>query len=357
MNRQIIKYLGFLLMAFIISGVAMAADQFRTQELKRLADRLKIDTKALNEGYNYPTAQGFVLVVHVKENMVDHLGIKLFPEDIRNLDKSPIFSFLERYFLQLKFPPGDRTTSNILRDDQFKFLKGTLKTIDQLQPTDGFSYDCNNHRYVASWNRNGEEILSVSFPIEYELISGENKIEADNLLAHDVLSAKPDTLAVSGNRIVDDHYITSDFSNRLYYANGTLVLGSRHPAESAANIMLSQKAMGRYQLHITQIAYGFKKNTIDVPIRQWIAFCQNSGCELYFGVESLDDPDFVEAVVLAVNQKENYNHVLTVKIPTEAFDTQEGDIDARLYSYVPTHNVKSLFANYRKSNPKTIVSR
>ena len=94
-----------------------------------------------------------------------------------------------------------------------------------------------------------------------------------------------------------------------------------------------------------------------MPLRQWIAYCTASGCQLYYGTEGLGPKGEVQAVVLAVNQAENYNHVLTVSIPASVIGQRQGQVEARLYAFVPTHNVTNMFANYRKSNPKSVVSR
>ena len=121
--------------------------------------------------------------------------------------------------------------------------------------------------------------------------------------------------------------------------------------------MLSSQTRGQFDINVTQISYGFQKKVFQVPLRQWIAFCQNSGCQLYFGIDEMNEQGDISAVVLAVNQAENYNHVLTINTNTEVIDARKGVIETRLYPYVPTHNVLNMFADYRKSNPKNIVKR
>lgn len=358
---------------WLLAMIASAQPTYRTKELKRLAEIVGVDAKSLYEGYNYPTLGGTDLVVCVKDSSVIHVGLRLFAEDIRELDDSPIFNFLERYFLQLKYPPQQKTASNMIRDDEFKFEKGSIQSISRLLPTDEFHYNYNRHRYTAIWSRQGVELLSVSFPMEYELMSGENKIEAEDLLAHDIQAISVSGLDRRKGKISDDHYLSDDFSNRLYYKEGVkgaeetvgtkgeLVSSSDHPIESAANMMLSQETDGDYSLCINQLSYGFKKTTFSVPLKQWIAFCQETGCELYFGVEGMEeekeDGQMLDVVVLAVNKKENYNHVLTIRIPMEAIQHQQGELEARLYPYVPMHNVANMFASYRKSNKKMFVDK
>lgn len=345
---------------YIILGVALmlkasAQVNYRTAELQRLSKLLAVDEATLKDGYNYLTVNGQQVIVTVKGNTVNHIGLRLFGESTRNLDNTPVFDFLERYFLQLKYPPMVKTAQKMISDDQFQFVKGSLKTVDDIRPTDGFGFNYDKRQYTASWNRDGQPLLTVSFPVEYELISGENKIEAENNLLADI--KRTEVKDVTRKTAHDPHYINENFSNRLYYQKGELVSSVRHPAESASNILLSMKTKGQYDLKVTQVSYGFKKTVFNVPLRQWIAFCQNSGCVLYVGIEGISEKGEVSAVVLAVNEAENYNHVLTVTIPQETIHDKKGNLNARLYPYVPTHNVKSLFAEFRKSNPKTFVAK
>ena len=332
---------------------ASAKTAFRTAELGRLAQALALDAEALPEGYSHPVAKGLRLTVHQTAQTVDHIGLCLFSEEMRQMDHSPIFDFLERYFLQLKYPPQAK---NMIRDDQFKFLTGSLETVEKLLPTDGFSFNYDKHCYQATWSRQDSTLLAVSFPVEYELISGENKIEAEDNLPADIRTTQ---VAVPTDKpaLKDEHYLSEDFTNRLYLSNDELVLSDRHPVESAANMMLSLQTAGDFTVQMTQLSYGFKKTVFEVPLKQWIAFCQNQGCELYFGLENLSDSSEVDGVVIAVNNAENYNHVLTFRIPSEVIEAKSGTIEARLYPYVPTHNVLDMFAAYRKSNPKTFVSK
>ena len=340
----------------LVALSASAKTSFRTEELQRLAQVLALDTEILQEGYSYPEAKGLRLTVHQTGQTIDHIGLCLFSEEMRQMGKSPVFDFLERYFLQLKFPPQAKSSQNMIRDDQFKFLKGSLETVETLLPTDGFSFNYDKHQYLVTWNRKDTTILSVSFPVEYELISGENKIEAEDNLLSDIRTTKV-VVPTEKPVVKKEHYLSKDFTNRLYLSKGELVLNNRHPLESAANMMLSLQTEGNFLINITQLSYGFKKTVFEVPLKQWIAFCLNQGCELYFGVENLSDNSQVDGVVIAVNTAENYNHVLTFRIPSEVIEAKSGTIEASLYPYVPTHNVLNLFAAYKKSNPKTFVSK
>ena len=348
-------------LVYIIIGVAMfltsasAQTVFRTAELQRLATVLAIDPATLQEGYNYLDADRQSLVVTKTNHTVSHIGLRLFNEGMRKMGDTPVMDFLERYFLQLKYPPKVTSAKNMIRDDQFHFVTGTLQTVGELKSTDIFSLNYDKRLYTASWTREDQPLLVVSFPVEYELISGENKIEAENHLQADILATNITNEAPKPATELGKPF--ERFSGKLYQQRGALIYSERHPAETVANMMISQQIKGTFDLNFTQVSYGFKKTTFTVPLRQWISFCQNHGCQLYVGIEDVKENGDVSAVVLAVNEAENYNHVLTLTVPSDMIRTRQGQIDARIYPYVPTHNVANLFAAYGKSNPKTFVSK
>lgn len=344
----------FMCMALVVGASAQKA--YRSSELRRLSSVLDINDKSLKEGYNYLTVNQKPIIVIVRNNTISHIGLHLFSEEIRQIDNTPVFDFLERYFLQLNYPPTDRTAKKMATDDQFRFLTGNLQAVDNLKPSDSFSFSYDKRRYEAEWKREGKTTLSVSFPVEYELMSGENKIEAENNLITDIQNT--DVKDVPAKPAKNAHYISKKFSSRLYYQKGSLISSERHPAETVANMMLSANAKGSYDMKITQVSYGFTKTTFSVPLRQWIAFCQKNNCQLFVGIEDINDKGDVSAVVIAVNEAENYNHVLTVTVPYECFQTQTGCVEAKLYPYVPMHNVRNMFStNYKKSNPKIYTGR
>lgn len=341
----------------LLALYSMAQVGYRTSELKRLATVLEIDESHLPaDGYQYLTSKGRQITVCTKDHQVSHIGLKLFDEEMRRLDKSPVLDFLERYFLQLSYPPVAMTKMRMVSDDQFRFLKGSLATVSEIRHTDSFSYSLEHNTYTARWNRAGKNLLEVSFPAEYELISGENKREAEDNIKADILRTVITVDTVNEASASGSYYILPEMTSRLYFRNGKLLESSLHQEQSVANMMLTTATDGNYMLALTQLSYGFKKTDFEVPLKQWITFCRNSGCQLYFGVDHVEKDGTVSGLVLAVNEQENYNHVLTVEVPMAVLAQKSGRVEARLYPYIPTHNVKALFAKMKTSNEKEINS-
>lgn len=349
----------YIIMCLAVSLTVTAQKAYRTQELQRLATTLKIDVSQLHEGYNHLFVENVPLTVHLQNDVVDHIGLSLFSDEMREVSQTPVFDFLERYFLQLKYPLSEKTVAMMVRDDGFRFETGTLQTVDKLQSSNDykFQYQYDGHRYVVSWSRDEAPLLVVSFPVEYQLMSGENKVEAESHILNDILQTAvvhvPDNMEQEHN----ESYLMESCTNRLYFDGGKLVADARHPAETVANMMLSTEFEGNIRLRLTQVEYGFRKSTVEVDVKQWITFCRNNHCQVFYGVDNVSADGSVEAVVLAVNSEENYNHLLTLTVPADVVATCQGTVEARLYSYVPTQNIRNLFGTYQKSTPKTFVTK
>lgn len=369
---NIVRHFRAVVLVFLLCCAEFAtAVTFRSQELKALAGRAGISTTGLSEGYNFMQVGGRRVYVRVLGGRIDNIGYDIFSDMLRRDGTQRVLTdFLERYFLLLNYPPADHTVKHMLRDDRFKFVHGSMATVATLHPGDGFGYSTDDKIYVATWTRSGQELLTVTFPMEYQLLLGVSKSEAEDGFEYELTRqqlrewqvAEPDvaTLTPSAQPFYYTHeggwYLRKNISSSTYYCRKSdqryrLVNDVSHPAETAANMMLSGDVSGDYQMDVTQILYGFKNKQFSVPLRQWIAHCEATGCTLYFGIESVDY-DEVCASVFAVNEHEYYNHVMSVVIPLSVIDNRQGTIKARLHTYVPMHNALMLTRNHKIERAK-----
>ena len=356
----------FLLLTLLPFNLQAEAS-YRSAEVKRLVTQLNLNVDSLKDGLNCFDVGNRVVCLQSVNGQITTIGYQLFTNEMKEMAKTPILNFLERYFLLLDYPAPDRPSERKMREDRFRFETGSISVVPTLKVHDNFTYNYENNRYIATWLRENEPVLSVSFPAEHELISGENKIEAEDHVEADILCTKV-TGSVPVNKesltktVQKDYfikpgstYLRNLLSSDLYYMEKkgklTLVSDISHPLESTANMLLSTDNDYSCTLKVKQVLYGYKKKFFDVPLKQWIAYCQKNGCELYYGVESIDET-VVKATVIAVNTAENYNHVLFVNVPLTAIETGSGDIEAHLETFIPMHNVMNLFAKYRKVTNK-----
>lgn len=371
-NNKMRKGIKYILLIYLLFGTSLlhATVTYRTAELQRLAHVIKIDESVLKEGSCILSINGSSIHVRVGNNIVNHIGLHLFSNDLRKLDNSPILDFLERYFLQLQFPHTGRSAINMLQDDHVIFVNGSISTINNIKENDAFSYKMDNNQYEVEWKRQGKVLIEVTFPVNYQLISGYTLIEAEKLVENEVklfpqkeiTPSEPISGLLAPTQLKDyfilkgNFYYHMELNGNLYYYQNlnqlSLVKDSTYPIESCANMMLDSSIGDGYTLHITQHLYGMAKKTYDLPLSQWIAWCRNNGCYLFFCVENMDN-DMVNAFVLVTNLNLNYNHLLSVKIPIKNIELNTGEIEAELRCFIPIHNISNLFSNKKtKSNYK-----
>ena len=259
MMNMIHHFRAVVLVFLLFCAELATAVTFRSQELKALAGRAGITTAGLAEGYNYTQVGGRRVYVRVSGGRIDNIGYDLFSDMIRGDGSQRVLTdFLERYFLLLNYPPADHSVKHILRDDRFKFVYGSMATVATLHPGDGFGYSSDDKTYVATWTRNGQELLTVTFPMEYQLLMGVSKSEAEDgfeyELKHQQLTSReqkdPDVAALtpSAQPFYYTHeggwYLKKNINASTYYCRKSdqryqLVSDVSHPAETAANMMLS----------------------------------------------------------------------------------------------------------------------
>ena len=340
-----------------------AAVTYRTTELQRLARIVGVSEESLVPGANY--IKGYTVMVD-EYMTVRHVGMTLFSEEIKQMSNSPVLEFVERYFLQLFHPVPNSTAALMMHSDGITFPKGNWQDIKKINKTTPFTLDYQLMRYTLSWKAKGVN-LSISFPGKYQLIVGENLVQAEEHLPEDIshticLRHKEEAISEMTSTSMKDYYIkrggwynTETLNATTYFKkNGssfTPVVDINFIEESVADILLCPAAAESFMVDITMRGYGYKNTQFTVPLHQWIDYCEQKGCNIYCGIESVDTQE-VKATVIAINQTLNFNHLLTVTVPLTTIDNGKGTINAKLDAFIPTHNIINLNSKYKKSNRK-----
>jgi hypothetical protein len=360
----------FITLAFILMACGVQAQGFRCELLSRLASGI---------GYKpSPDAVGDVRVgmvenkpVHARfsaPGQVDHLGIVLFQDDVRDCFSPFVCDFLERYFLDL-FLWRETSLEQKMRDDHVFFSSGIPYDIREVTPSTTFSLTREGDEYRASWDLGNGRHLDLHFPVDYELLTGMPQIEMERTLraalvrASDAFVPRP---LPSSWEVVDGkihaslpsrHYYLAAMNDRVYAeqsASGQyrLLSDGRYPAFSAANLLLGY--LGKHcRLLVRQRMYGFQAEEYEISLFQWLSYCREQGMTLYFSVES-ERGDELLALVIAVNPDLGYNHMLSVAIPAGFMDRDKPALKVKLDAFIPTHNVSDLFQELQ-GNPNNMV--
>lgn len=294
----------------------------------------------------------------------------LCPESDLGPGIQTIYQFFRRYTNGLKeLTPAQQ--KNKLQEDQVTIEYGNIKSLALLNEQTEVRILTSEKKHTVTCIEGQAVLFSIVFPRSYELLVGMNKIELENQFSKEVQAvvsagARADTVSKS-DLTPDTRYpylikrgaqhLIKELSSDLYYRKaGTgyqLICLPEYPVESTTNLLLSAHTAGQYTIELTIRKYGFKTESFTVPLKQWIDYCTQAGCDCYIGIENTENGT-VSATVFIVNDMMQYTHVLNTTITAEQITQLSGTIKANIHIYIPTHNISDLFGKYIESNKTKI---
>ncbi|MDO4171666.1 MAG: hypothetical protein Q4E63_01450 [Prevotellaceae bacterium] len=288
---------------------------------------------------------------------VEHIGLRIFSQQMRDAVPSPTYDFLERYLLEMNI-------KKVMDKDMFMlngavtYTVGSAATALHIDSTYTYSEDKIDYkRYRSTWSKNGKEVLQMVYNMNWQLMSGCGIAELERnfergLLRHTLQPIAP--LPVDGTYIINPL-----FSNRLFLdessRNGSLsasqkarrsyVFTPKQMSRSVSNLMLAEDLPADVTLNITVNRYDYITDTISVPLRILLNYCRSvERCTPYFALKTRKNGS-IEGVLLLANNSRGYLHMFTMTVPDEVIDKGKGTVNGRLMLYIPLYNVKEEYLN------------
>lgn len=366
----------WLLLLVAAEGWGQQAPVYRTLKLKEMADLLGVrGIRMPQEGLYAAEAVCPGRQVEMKNDIfgrVGFIGLHLFGEEMSRAYASPVYEFVERYFLELLLAGDHAAVAAKLEEDKVEIsLEGVAYgqsgkpfrefacLVDEQTP---MAIQSDMDRYTVGW-KTERGALQLVFPKQYELIIGADKIEMEKGLMEELARAevaenKMDTLPVGELEAAvkkgyyirkGGHYLTNDMHSDTYYkesgdGQAVLLFDAAMPAESLANLFQEGWCGNdrKITMKVTHKCYGNRKAQFELELPQWVAYCKKNKCDVYFGMEQADGQT-LKGTVIVVNPDLGFNHMLYFDCPADVFSRLRRDVNVLLYSYVPTHNIKDLF--------------
>lgn len=316
--------------------------------------------------------KGKPIIVECHEGVINHIGIKFFDRAVLAKHSTPIFYFIERYFLELLLLPTENEIKTKMHMDRVHVttdlfnmtnLRKGLEGIAEAVSQDFSVYvTCNNNRYSASCLVGNKVIAKIDFPVRYELITGNTKLEAENSIYPALLVYKASPYAAPAEVDMyaykdslycanEDYYVMEDIISTSFYQkkdkNFLPIFNSDKLEESIYNLFNTDYNWG-VDVEVTQNLYGGKKLSYILPLEKLTNFLRHSGCLMYTGIRKYDKTT-IEGVAMAVNMELGYQHMISFSFEKGLFDEPtKYKVKVKMYSYIPIHNVASLFGEKLK---------
>lgn len=391
-------YFIWMMVAYVC--VTYASPSFYTQRLKCIAQAVGMQLPdTLQPGKEYAGIWTFKQrSLRVRTNAfgdVSHIGYCLFDERMYNhYEHKAVLDFVERYALELTLGTDEELWQRLRITDKVTCVAGSLSMLAGVSPSTPVTIDQRQLRmFRIKWTLDEKTLLTLSFPADYQLISGANAIELEKMFERDVqrivpmtqedmlinwndvpvvsLSAKvlqdalekklfgkkmfgfydpvvyttnaPDGLLMANQDSYLNKQIRSDVILVQKKGKRTLYSSMVLPIPSVRNILLTGQFPTIVPLKLSIDCYGNKKQHLDgVSLQQFVGLCRMEGCQLYVGIKEKTDTA-ISATVFAVNRAMAYNHVLSVNVPLRMFQEANVPISGTLYTYIPLQNVDERF--------------
>lgn len=372
------RYSKSLLVWFLLGTMPLgiwAQDRYRTDLLGLIAKKTgicqQIDTLKDGEYTQFTDYKSDPVTIIVEKGRITHIGYSLFSTQQRKGFGADICNFIERYLLELAIPTNDIfSASQRMKEDGVRVVKGNMELKDLRQLCADTTVcinlqNLNEQTYTMGWRKDSTWLYILSFPIEYDLMFGTDMDERERRLSEEVINSKihNDSFIDSGHydmvkawqdnyyTLKGDSYLLANLNSNLYFTkNGEEkyipIYNNLYPIESLANLLTSNLIDNDYTLEIMLRKYGFKTDTINVPLKQWISFCKDSGCKPFFGIISFEKDGITTCELIMHHDKMGYNHIMKLAFPMSNFESRKGRISARLNSYVTSSRIKNLFDDY-----------
>lgn len=361
MSKKFIIFIVFVLVGLSVVRAQQASFQSKLlEEIGKSIGYVPNDT--LSEGtYSVGSFQGYAIVAkYNNRHTVVNLGVQLFSLEIKEAYASGVYDFLERYFLEL-LTWNKTSLVRKTEDDKFLFLTGTLNSLRQIDKNTPFSiYKADNKYYEVSWKKSdGEALLTVEFPINFELLLGMPQVEIAGTLYDRIVGAPkcfetqvPDTLQQIENNVFCNtpllSYQVNEVNNALYFKKEkdtySVIVDTEQINYSALNV-LQTPTLCNNPMKVEQSVYGFKTLDYTITLSQWINYCHSEGFTTYAAVEEEYD-DALKVLVVAECKDLGYNHLMSVIVPRDFLVKPSAELKCSIAAFIPTHNVKNLYQPY-----------
>ena len=289
----------------------------------------------------------------------------LFSKVSKQGDKEYVYDFIERYFNELSAETSSADVMQKLNDDKVLFATGSANDIKKLNQSMPFSLKCFDDRYYeATWSDGHNAVVSILFPVSYELLLGMNKAEIEKTLYEEIskidnqiqkdsvceaeLKPLPNGLYQTDPK---KHFQIESLNNCKYYqkdskGNYSLVFDSKYLDQSVTNLFQSDMDKN-IKIDIEQGVYGLKTKNFTITLKQWINYCNKRSLTIYSAIEE-EYETAIKLLVITECKELGFNHMLSIMIPKSIIDKTESTVlSAKLNAYIPTHNVKDLYKQYQ----------
>ena len=337
--------------------------------LKYYSTSIKIHGKLVN-----------VIIEKSYDSLITHLGVNLFKE-YPGVYSKYVYQFPERFLLKVLILKENNPReeidelSLILNDKLYSSTESNKNSLLSLIGNHtSLKLSKQNDSFVLKITDDSRNKLEMIFDIKYDLITGMDKKELDELVytglsigsengsSIDSISIPlTDQLKNLENNIYVDknNQLIDGINNSRYFivrdAKPEILFDEKYPVESVKNIFHDPMVTNHTtNINIKQKLYGGRTEQYEISLNDFSNYFKEN-CQLYTGIESITG-DSIKALLVYYETDLKLIHLAVAKLNlTELFKQNSIGITCQLYTNIRTDNISNIFKEYTNKREKTNI--
>jgi hypothetical protein len=352
--------------------VSTGQESYASSKLKETGDLLPADCRVSGaDRMDCPAViKGKKIVMEYdSSHTVSHLGISLFGEETKKAANTVVCNFMERVLLELVL---QETPRDMLRKtEEYRLvikrngreysesdIRSLASVLEKIRHDTPFALRKEQKAYTAVWNFGNGDMLSVTFPSDRELVSGENKKEADEMLnkkmtgyrcrqnisLDTVYSSYGLTFVPEANIYIKkgQSYMNDSINENVYYARQSdslfsIVNDSNNAVASVSNLFQGHISGSNILLDLKHHGYGNLQPGILISLKDFVCLFRTD-FDLYCAVRD-GETDKMNITLVLYHKYLDYIHLLSVKTTKDQVLQRKDILKADFYSNIPQYNL------------------
>lgn len=346
-----------------------------TDLLARMAEEIGLDSLCLRNSVNdsvllLPCGDE-QLRVTVKSGIIDHIGLRLFSDTLREaIQIAAPLDYLERESLLNRLAISKEVSAE--RESMVHDVRFDGTTLDGIptiarQTKDVTVNFIDERTYSVIWNIDSIHTASVLIPANYSLLRGttlpENERRLfDDLCVVDSLTSfhsqipidedlvqgtwKLNCFVIKGNSLLSKHLNSDRYYQLSESESGAIfeaLYNESYPVESFSNLLKGLNIPNDFTVQVKMVVYPRTMLSVNVKLSSLAKYFIEHGCEIFTIPTNVSDEQ-VRFWMICKNTQWGYCHSLRVTFNAEDVESRGGIATASLASFIPFNKINNFFA-------------
>ena len=369
-----------------LTSINLSAQNYKAERLRKAVEKLNLqiiaDSLLPEQTYKLTAKDGQIVNLRTDPmGIVEHVGMPLFVEQMRLLQPSPVYDFLEYAALNKKY----RLEENQLHLSKVIFKKGTWETLfrERLIESDCSIENRDDKLYIVTWKKDDKELAIIGVPVEYELLNNDTRRNMEQFFVKELSENVEGTIRPAAMEVMEKDlsiygteglfvipgksYLIDLLNQNVYYKlttvyekADTVIRGKPYtlnietvqpvvvneldfPVETMANYMMcDNSSVPDVILELDFHLSNYHRQLVRLPLSRLKEYCRQQGCHFYFACEGIRK-EVIQGVMFVSNLAKGYNHLFNVRMNKEQISETQPKLQADVYLYIPPISKEKLF--------------